>query len=311
MSPARPVEGGEPGDRGGPGEGGGPGGDGVPDGPARTGLESVRATITEPHPSPAVHTFDIRTVTADPGHCRTTMACDPAFTDAAGMMPMGAVAMLADTGLTRTVLSWMPAGRVVLTSRVQVSMVGAVPAGTPLLAAGRSVTWNLDGGFSVGAISAPDGAPVAQVSARCVAVPGRWGVPFITPGEEAAAPRTGPDPGGGFLGLRWDSDPGPGADVEARLTDIDRLSNMYGALHGGCGAAVLESVLARAAGHRGVRPQDLEVHYLRPAPASGVSLSCRGRVLDSTRRYTLCAGELVDDTGRVFTRATARYGEPG
>lgn len=206
----------------------------------------------------------------------------------------------------------MPAGRVVLTSRVQVSMVGGVPAGTPLLAHGRSVTWDLEGGFSVGTISDPDGAPVAQVSARCVAIPGRWGVSFITPGkEEDAPPRSGSDPeGDGFLGLRWVSDPGPGADVEARLTDIARLSNMYGALHGGCGAAVLESVLARAAGHRGVRPQDLEVHYLRPAPASGVALSCRGRVLDSTRRFTLCAGELVDDTGRVFTRATARYGEP-
>jgi acyl-coenzyme A thioesterase PaaI-like protein len=285
-----------------------PGADG---GPARTGLESVRRTITEPHPSPAVHTFDIRTVTADPGDCRTTMACDPAFTDAAGMMPMGAVAMLADTGLTRTVLSWMPAGRVVLTSRVQVSMVGAVPAGTPLLAHGRSVTWDLDGGFSVGTISDPDGTPIAQVSARCVAIPGRWGVPFITPGEDAAQPRAEAHPDGGFLGLRWLPDPGPGADVEARLTDIDPLSNMYGALHGGCGAAILESVLARAAGNREVRPQDLEVHYLRPAPASGVSLSCRGRVLDSTRRYTLCAGELVDDTGRVFTRATARYGELG
>jgi acyl-coenzyme A thioesterase PaaI-like protein len=190
-------------------------------------------------------------------------------------------------------------------------MVGAVPAGTPLLADGKSVTWDLDGGFSVGTISGPDGVPVAQVSARCVAIPGRWGVSFITPGDQAAPPVAGTDPGSGFLGLRWVSDPGPGADVEAQLTGIDRLSNMYGALHGGCGAAVLESVLARAAGHRGVRPQDLEVHYLRPAPASGVSLRCRGRVLDSTRRYTLCTGELVDDTGRVFTRATARYGEPG
>ena len=284
---------------------------GDPDGVALTGLESVRRTITEPHPSPAVHTFDIRTVTADPGHCRTTMACDPAFTDAATMMPMGAVAMLADTGLTRTILSWMPAGRVVLTSRVQVSMVGAVPAGTPLMARGRSVTWDQDGGFSVGTISGLDGAPVAEVSARCVAIPGRWGVPFIIPGEDAGPRTAGADPDGGFLGLHWATDPGPGADVEARLTDIGRLSNMYGALHGGCGAAVLESVLARAAGHRGIRPQDLEVHYLRPAPASGVALSCRGRVLDSTRRYTLCAGELVDDTERVFTRATARYGEPG
>lgn len=281
------------------------------DGSARTGLESVRRTITEPHPSPAVHTFDIRTVTADPGHCHTTMACDPAFTDSAGMMPMGAVAMLADTGLTRTVLSWMPAGRVVLTSRIQVSMVGAVPAGTPLLADGRSITWDLDGGFSVGTISDPAGAPVAQVSARCVAVPGRWGVSFITPGDEAAPPVAGTEPDGGFLGLRWVADTGPGADLEARLADVARLSNMYGALHGGCGAAALESVLARAAGHRAACPQDLEVHYLRPAPASGVALSCRGRVLDSTRRYTVCTGELVDDTGRVFSRATARYGEPG
>jgi acyl-coenzyme A thioesterase PaaI-like protein len=144
----------------------------------------------------------------------------------------------------------------------------------------------------------------------------RHDAPGLRGSPSSPRPGGGPTDGRDRLGRRvpqsaLESDPGTGADVKARLTDIARLSNMYGAVHGGCGATVLASVLAHAPGHYGVRPKDLEVHYLQPAPASGESLNCRGRVLDSTRRYTQCTGELVDDTGRVFTRAAARYGEPG
>ncbi len=230
--------------------------------------------------------------------------CDPAYTDPSGQLPMGAIAVLADSVIARTLLTCLPTGLMVVTGRVQVEVVRRVPVGTELRAHGRVVTWDEGSGLTTADILDGGGELVARSSGRSYARPGRFGVPYVTPGN--GPPDDGDPDGEGFLGLAWS----PEADgwVSARLTGIDRLANMYGALHGGSGAAVLEATLARAAAERGGQPLDLEVHYLRPAPAAGVPLRTRARVVHATRRFTLGTAELLDDTGRIYATATGSYG---
>lgn len=103
---------------------------------------------------------------------------------------------------------------------------------------------------------------------------------------------------------------GPGA-VEAPYTGPESVAGAPGVIHGGVQAAVLDEVLGMAATldagpELNVATVDFHLRYRRPAP-TGRPLLARGRLLRVEGRDYYLEGELIDETGEVLTRATARW----
>jgi len=106
--------------------------------------------------------------------------------------------------------------------------------------------------------------------------------------------------------------------VEAEYQAPEHFAGAPGVVHGGIQAALLDETLGFAvsaslgehAAEADVVTVDFRLRYRRPAPV-GPLLRLRGRVVRSEGRDYWAEGELLDETGKVLTRAEARWRRVG
>ncbi|MGY2374021.1 PaaI family thioesterase [Pseudomonas sp. SDO524_S393] len=95
----------------------------------------------------------------------------------------------------------------------------------------------------------------------------------------------------------------------------DRHLNPAGAVHGGFAATCLDgaaalalfSTLETSTPHSTV---DLNVKYVRPLRA-GQAYRVNGWVVERTRSLAICDAEIVDDSGKLFAKATTTFSVGG
>jgi len=260
-------------------------------GPA-DGLERLRRWRDEDRGvPPAVGRFDAQLASVERGvtHVRLPVTAE---LRRPGGEPTGAVScLLADFGLTTSVVSTLPDLRGVTTISMTVDHLGPAPVQGDLHAECEASPYAGDGpAYAAGVLRDDDGREVARVSG--------WLLP--TPAAGLSADRVGlvrEQPAGDLLELLRIG-PGPEFELVAR----DALSNAIGSLHGGIGALASQLAAETALGE-GVRPLTSTFAYLRPTPRDGC-VTVRGSVVRRGRRTGAAAADLVDPDGRLVLRAT-------
>lgn len=207
-----------------------------------------------------------------------------------GGRPSSAVtALLADLGLTTSVISSLPDLRGVTTVSMTVDSLDLPPAGGALHS--RCTASPYAGGgpqHAAGTLHDDDGRLVAQVSG--------WFLP--TPADAVSVERVGlvEEPPARDLADLLRVPYGPTFELVAR----DALSNALGSLHGGIGALacslVAEAVLP------GMRTLTATFAYLRPTPREG-GVTVTGSVVRQGRRTGLADASVVDGEGRLLLAA--------
>lgn len=224
-----------------------------------------------------------------PGRTAVRLPLTPELLLPGGAPTSGTTALLADFGLTTSVISSLPDLRGVTTVAMTVEHLGPPPTTGALVAHCRAEAYD-DGSpqHATGTLSADDGRAVARVSG--------WFLP--TPAESVAAERTGlvEEPPAAGLGELLQAPTGPSFSLHAR----DALSNAIGSLHGGIGA--LACSLACEAVLPGMRPLSLALTYLRPTPRDG-TVTVTGSVVRAGRRTGTADASVVDDDGRLLLAA--------
>lgn len=206
-----------------------------------------------------------------------------------GRSTSGITALVADFGLTTSVISSLPDLRGVTTISMTVDHLGPPPRAGFLIATCRTAGYE-DGRpqHASGTLHDDSGELVAQVSG--------WFLP--TPAEAVSAERIGPveEPAAGDLLDLLQIPAGP----EFRLVTRDALSNAIGSLHGGIGALVCS--LAAEAALPELRPLTSTFAYLRPTPRNG-SVTARGSAVRQGRRTGAAEADLLGEDGRVLLSA--------
>jgi uncharacterized protein (TIGR00369 family) len=207
-----------------------------------------------------------------------------------GGSPTSAVtALVADFGLTTSVISSLPDLRGVTTVSMTVDHLALPPR------AGALVTRCTASPYDDGAPQHAAGTVHDDIG-RQVALVSGWFLP--TPAESVSAERVGlvEEPAAAHLLDLLQVPAADGFDLLAR----DALSNAIGSLHGGVGALAC-SLVAEAA-LPGMRPMTASFAYLRPTPRHG-SVTVRGSVVRQGRRTGAAEASLVDPDGRLLLSA--------
>ena len=212
-----------------------------------------------------------------------------------GGRPTSAVAALvADFGLTTSVIASLPDLRGVTTVSMTVDHLGVPPA-TGALVATCTASPYVDGApqAATGDVHDDTGRHVARVSG--------WFLP--APAEQLSADRVGlvREPAARDLADLLQVVPGTSFDLVAR----DALSNALGSLHGGIGA--LACSLVTEAALPGMRLLTSAFSYLRPTPREG-SVTVTGSVVRQGRRTGAADAAVVDGDGRLLLAARSVTG---
>lgn len=118
-------------------------------------------------------------------------------------------------------------------------------------------------------------------------------------------------------GLRLEFVPTPATEgraspgMECRYTAPEELCGAPGVVHGGIQATLLDEVMGVTAHHcteveGDLVTADFRLSYRRPVP-SGRPLVVRARLVSQNGRDVRMEGEILDDKGRVLTRAESRW----
>ena len=88
-----------------------------------------------------------------------------------------------------------------------------------------------------------------------------------------------------------------------------RSYNLVGSVHGGWGAAILDSALALSTlstleADQGFTPIDIRVNYLRPLTVETGEVRAEGKVLQAGRRLAYCEAKLLDRDGKLICHGT-------
>lgn len=235
-----------------------------------------------------------------PGRTRVRLPLHEELRMPSGAATSGVTALLADFGLTTSVISSLPDLRGVTTISMTVDHL-ALPPRIGALVTSCTAAPYLDGGpqHAAGTIADDSGRAVARVSG--------WFLP--TPAESVSAERVGlvEEPDAAHLLDLLQTTAGAEFDLVAR----DALSNAIGSLHGGVGA--LACSLAAEQALPGMRPLTSTFAYLRPTPRDG-SVTVRGSVVRQGRRTGAAEAALLDGDGRVLLSARVVTGsthDPG
>ncbi len=100
----------------------------------------------------------------------------------------------------------------------------------------------------------------------------------------------------------------PGTVVFVAVTRAE-MTNPMGTVHGGIAATMLDSAMGCAV-HSTLAPGeayttlDLHVHYTRPIPADGRTITASGTVVHRGSRMATAEGRLVDDDGKLLAHGT-------
>lgn len=199
--------------------------------------------------------------------------------------------VLADFGLTTSVIASLPDLRGVTTVSMTVDHLAAVPSTGALVS--HCTAQPYDGGrpqHAIGTLHDDSGRRVAQVSGWFLAAPA----------EQLSAERVGLVHEPAASDLRDLLQIGPGAEFDLHARDA--VSNALSTLHGAVGAAAAQ-LAAEAALEPGLRPLTSTFVYLRPTPRDG-SVRVAGRVLRQGRRTGLAEASLTGPDGRVVLHAS-------
>ena len=206
-----------------------------------------------------------------------------------GSATSAVTALVADFGLTTSVISSLPDLRGVTTISMTVDSLALPPRAGALVTRCTAAPY-VDGGpqHAAGTISDDTGRLVAQVSG--------WFLP--TPAESVSAERVGlvQEPAASDLLDLLRVPAADGFELVAR----DALSNALGSLHGGVGALACSLVAEHAL--PGMRSLTSTFAYLRPTPRDG-SVTVRGSVVRQGRRTGAAEASLVDPDGRLLLTA--------
>ncbi len=221
-----------------------------------------------------------------PGTTAVRLPLTPELLQRDGSPTGGTTALLADFGLTTSVISTLPDLRGVTTVTMTVDHLSAPPA-TGALVSRCTAQPYADGQpqHAVGTVHDDAGGLVAQVSG--------WFLP--TPADDVSADRVGlvEEPPAAHLDELLQTTVGPAFDLHAR----DALSNAIGSLHGGIGA--LACSLSTEALLPGTRPLSLSLSFLRPTPREG-TVTVTGSVVRAGRRTGTADASVVGADGRLL-----------
>lgn len=223
------------------------------------------------------------------GTTSVRLPLDPELLLPGGATTSGTTALLADFGLTTSVISTLPDLRGVTTIAMTVDHLGPPPSSGALVSSCTAQPY-ADGQpqHAAGELRDDDGRLVARVSGWFLPTPAE-GVSVDSVGLVAEPPAADLD---GLLGAAV----GPSFALHAR----DALSNAIGSLHGGIGA--LACSLAAEAVLPGTRPLSLALSYLRPTPREG-TVTVTGSVVRAGRRTGTSDASVVDADGRLLLSA--------
>ena len=200
--------------------------------------------------------------------------------------PTGAVtSLLADIGLTTSVIASLPDLRGVTTIAMTVDHHGLPPVSGALLSTCTARPY-----AASGAVHDEDGRLVATVSGWFLAAPA----------DAVAAGRVGlvTEPSAAHLLDLLQVPAGPMFTLHVR----DALSNALGSLHGGVGALAAQLVAAAALGADWL-PMATTFTYLRPTPRDG-AVRVVGSVVRQGRRTALATSSITDASNRTLVTAT-------
>jgi len=209
-----------------------------------------------------------------------------------GATPTGAVtALLADMGLTTSVIASLPDLRGVTTISMTVDHHAAPPC-TGALVSHCAADSYVEGHpqHASGQLHDEDDQLVATVSGWFLAAPA----------DAVAVDRVGLvlEPAANDLHALLRIGGGSAFDLVAR----DALSNALGSLHGGIGAMAAH-LAAAAALDPGATPLTSTYAYLRPTPRDG-SVRVTGRAVRQGRRTALATSDITSSDGRQLVTAT-------
>jgi uncharacterized protein (TIGR00369 family) len=210
-----------------------------------------------------------------------------------GRASAAAASLLADIGLTTSVVASLPHALAVTTVSMTVDHLAPAATAGELVATCRSSDY--DGGrpqHAVGEVHDEQGRQVAAVSG--------WFLPSVV--QAHASARVGlveEPPGRDLLDVLQAVEQPDGA---LRLVAREALSNVAGMLHGGVGALACEVAAERALGP-GARLLSASFGYLRPAPRGG-AVTVRADVVRRGRRTGTAHASLVGGDGRPALSAT-------
>lgn len=212
--------------------------------------------------------------------------------------PSAAVAaLLADFGLTTSVISSLPDLRGVTTVSMTVDHLALPPTSGSLVS--RCTAEPYDGGrpqHAAGGLFDDTGRRIATMSGWCLAAPA----------EAVSAERIGLVQEPAAAHLLDLLGPGTGGGASFSLHVRDALSNALGTLHGGIGA-LASSLAAEAALAPGLtaalRPLTTSFTYLRPTPRDG-SVAVTGEVVRQGRRTAAATASLVGPDGKLVLQTT-------
>lgn len=213
-----------------------------------------------------------------------------------GGRPSAAVGpMLADVGLTTSVVASLPSGQAVTTISMTVDHLAPVPAEGALVATCRAQPYAGDAAqHAAGELRDETGRLVAAVSG--------WFLPVGLPHEGAARLGLTSEPTAtdllAVLGVELQEQQDALSFV---LHARDALGNVSGSLHGGVGA-LTSSLAAEAALGPGARLLTSTYAYLRPI-ARDTDVAVSARVLRRGRRTASVEAVLTPGDGREALRA--------
>ena len=259
---------------------------------AADGVERLRRWRDEDRGvPPAVGRFGARLVAVSAAATRVRLPLLPELLLPSGR-PSGAVtSLLADMGLTTSVIASLPDLRGVTTISMTVDHHALPPTD------GALVSTCTAGAYADGRPQHAAGL-VHDDAGRLVATVSGW---FLAaPAEAVAAERVGlvTEPPAAHLLDLLGMDEGPGVELVAR----EALSNALGSLHGGVGA--LASQLAAGSELTpGSAPLTSSFAYLRPTTRGG-AVRVVGELVRQGRRTGVAGASLVDADGRVLVRAS-------
>lgn len=224
-----------------------------------------------------------------PGTTAVRLPLTPELLRRDGRPTSGTTALLADFGLTTSVISTLPDLRGVTTIAMTVDHLAGPPTSGALVARCTAQPYT-DGQpqHAAGSLHDDAGRLVAQVSG--------WFLP--TPADDLSVNRVGlvQEPSAAHLDELLQTTVGAVFALHAR----DALSNAIGSLHGGIGA--LACSLAAEAVLPGARPLSLALVFLRATPREG-TVAVSGSVVRAGRRTGTADASLVDDNGRLLLAA--------
>ncbi len=108
------------------------------------------------------------------------------------------------------------------------------------------------------------------------------------------------------LNLRFQTTDG---GVEGYYVPDSRQEGFKGIVHGGVLCALLDEVIGWAAAVERKRyfvTAELTVRFLRPLPV-GTAVTVRGRVREHLYRLSTAEGEIVDESGNMYAKATGKF----